>query len=211
VISVIFPTRKRPDWLRQAVHSLVSLADDPARVEVLVACDPDDPETQALVVPGLKVWTAPERYGYVGTHHYMNALALQAKGEWLMLWCDQAEMLTQGWDTVVERQAPGVWYPDASPEFPFDITPAWPKAWTTAIGHVAPYNHIDTYIQRLGESVNRHALLPIRMIHRVSNVNGVAEDDTHREGRGPLGPFGMSGPFPDEQLGRDAAIIRALL
>jgi hypothetical protein len=212
VISVLFPSRKRPAWLQRSVSSLVSLAEDSSQVEVLVACDPDDDETPAVVTPGLKVWVAPERYGYHGTHHYMNALARQASGTWLMLWCDQAEMLTSGWDAVIESQQPGVWYPDASPDFSFDITPAWPAAWTKALGHVAAYNHIDTYIQRLGEAVGRHSQLPVKIVHNRADVTAdISEDDTYREGRKLLGPYGMTGPFPEEALARDSEIVSRLL
>jgi hypothetical protein len=42
------------------------------------------------------------------------------------------------------------------------------------------------------------------------DVTGGHDDATYAEGRGPLGPNGMTGPFPDERVRADAEVIRSL-
>lgn len=211
MISVVFASRGRASQLTRAVQTLFGTAADPAQVEVLVACDPDDDETRRVQLDGLTVWTAPQRYGYRGLHLYMSALAIQARGDWLMIWDDQAEMLTPGWDTVIESSGPAVLYPQANAGFDFNIIPIWPRSWFTALGHVAPYNHIDTYLQRLGEALGLHRKIAVTMIHNRADITGIPEDDTYREGRKLLGPYGATGDLPQEQLNHDVEVIRELL
>jgi hypothetical protein len=38
------------------------------------------------------------QWGYSKLNHYYTTMALQAKGQWLMIWNDDAVMLTNGWD-----------------------------------------------------------------------------------------------------------------
>jgi hypothetical protein len=211
MISVIMPSRKRPVSLQRGIRTLFDMASNREQVEVLVACDPDDEATQAVHVLGVRIFTMPERYGYTGFHTYLWAVSQHATGEWLMNWDDQAEMLTPGWDTTVHAQAPAVLWPAANHCEGGNIMPVWPKAWTDAMGYVAPYNHIDTYLQRLGERLGRHVRVPFSVLHNRADVTGIPEDDTYREGRKILGPYGMSGPLPEEALARDYSIIMHLL
>src|SRR5690606_8725158 len=101
-IFVLLPSRGRPGPLVESVASLRELADDPARIEVLVAVDPDDPDTaQAARDCEAEAWRAPERFGYARLHEYVNALAHQAGGDWMLLWNDDARMRTRGWDSRI--------------------------------------------------------------------------------------------------------------
>src|SRR5262247_192752 len=103
MISILLPSRGRPQSLCSTINGLRDLADDPARIEVLVAADPDDQETvdAARAVDADSVIVTQERYGYHRLHEYVNRLAAQAHGTWLLLWNDDAVMLTESWDTVV--------------------------------------------------------------------------------------------------------------
>ena len=44
-----------------------------------------------------------DRLGYKNLHEYMNALWVQASGEWLMLWNDDALMETKDWDLEIGK------------------------------------------------------------------------------------------------------------
>lgn len=220
-ISVTFTSRGRPASLRDAVTGLLDSAADRAAIEVIVAVDPDDPERGPAasllepLLPQVRLWTAPRRYGYTGLHLYLNQLAAMAAGRWLLWWNDDMRMQTAGWDTIIRGHRPAILWPRANHVHHANIVPAWPKAWSDALGHVSPTTHMDTYLQYLGDALGRHDRVPIEIVHDRADVTGNHDDRTYAEGRKLLGPEGMAPGFDPAamhaQLAADAQTIRQLL
>lgn len=225
-ISVVFCSRGRPDSLARALCSMYEHAAEPDEVEVIVAVDPDDIETigatdgngplGSLNLPRQAgFWVAPERYGYTGLHLYLNQLAKMAKGTWCLWFNDDMIMQTPGWDTVIRANRPAILWPKANHVHHANIVPAWPRAWSDAIGHVSPTSHMDTYLQWLGDTLGRHDRIPVEVLHDRADVTGGHDDQTYAEGRKLLGPEGMVPGFDAaavrEQIETDARIIRGLL
>ena len=125
MISVLCPTRRRWDcspspWLAGIPPHRGGTA------EYLVAHDPDDLPPYPPP-PHARFWEAPQRYGYQRLHEYYNALAARAQGNWLFIWNDDARLVSEGWDEVIEAQAPAFLLPghDGPPHCnPF---PVWPR------------------------------------------------------------------------------------
>jgi hypothetical protein len=183
-ISVLLPTRNRPELLAYSISTLLDLADEPDAVEFLLAVDPDTPAQLPRGVHG-QVWTAPERYGAVRMHEYYNHLATMATGAWLMLWNDDATMMTARWDSWV-RDNPGVclWmdHCGTGPEH-CNMFPVWPRAWTDVIGHIADGSpRVDTWIQEVAELLGRQVKIPVQYRHEVPGGYD-NPDQTWLEGR----------------------------
>jgi hypothetical protein len=197
-ISVIFTSRGRPPDLNETLSGLWALAAEPARLEAIVAIDPDDWATRALVAmpPNSRLWVAPERYGYQGLHKYLNQLAPQAKGRWLMWWNDDMRMQTRDWDLIVRAAPQGVLWPHANHVQHANIAPIWPKAWSDAAGMVTPTTHMDTWLQHVAESLGCHHKIPVEIIHDRADVTGGHDDQTYAEGRKPMGSEGMAPDWP---------------
>jgi hypothetical protein len=216
LVSVTFCSRGRPESCGRTLRSLFGSADVPARVEAIIAVDPDeDIEAYTLALPaGARLWIAPERYGYTRLHDYLNPLAAMAAGRWCFWLNDDMTVLTPGWDTVVLAQEPGVLWPRANHVIHANIAPAWPRSWSDALGYASPTSHMDTYLQRLGEAVGRHVPVPIEILHDRADVTGNHDDQTYAEGRARLGPEGMVPGFDatqfHAQVEADATVIRGL-
>ena len=211
MISVLIPSRGRPDSLAASILSMRDLAAGPDGLEFLVAVDPDDTVTLGALPPA-RIWTAPERYGYTGLHRYYNHLASMATGDWLMVWNDDARMLTPSWDAVIGWQPPAVLWPQANHSPHACTFPVWPRAWTVATGHVSLSPHCDTWMQRTGEQTAM-LRIPVSVLHDRYDVTGSHGDQTYAEGRALLGPEGMADDFAAHypQIQKDAEIIRGLL
>lgn len=179
-ISVLLPTRNRPDLLLRSLSSLLNLAEKPEAIEFLLAVDPDAPAE--LPCGQGQVWTAPERFGPTRMHEYYNHLATLASGDSLMLWNDDAFMFTPGWDSHV-RGNPEMclWLDHGSCGPPqCNMFPVWPRAWTEAIGHIADGSpRVDTWIQEIAELLGRQVKVPVLIWHASPN------DLTWRECRRP--------------------------
>ncbi len=220
-ISVIFASRGRYAGLADTVDSLRDNAASNDDIEVIVAMDPDDLATHVVQDSrygngtASSLWVAPERYGYLGLHHYLNALAKRARGEWLMWFNDDMKMLTENWDDVVRIHRPAVLWPRANHVHHANIAPIWPRSWSDAIGHASPTTHMDTYLQRIGEAIGRHDAVTIDIFHDRADITGNNADQTYADGRKKLGAEGMSPDWDESwfqhQVAKDAAIVRALL
>lgn len=205
-VSVLLPTRGRPVELYESVSSLLMKADQ--FVEVLCAVDPDD-EASARACARLGVmygqsrvsaWTAPERFGYQQVHRYVNFLAGEATTDWLMLWNDDARMLTPGWDRAT-RQWTGrpqhVLFMDAA--YPSigergNIFPIWPSSWYHLLGYVSLSPNMDVWISELGRRLDIEQRIPVQAVH------DRAGDVTHAEGRALMGEG--NDPGYDSQFNR---------
>jgi hypothetical protein len=170
VISVLLPSRGRSRSLLATVKGLLGLAADPGDVEVLIAADPDDDGTLDLArdgqLPGqVRIWVAPERFGYKRINDYFNTLAEMAKGEWLMLWNDDAIMLTPRWDEVICGESPGVLWPAADYATNHNTFPVWPAAWTRHIGHVSLDQSTDMWVHDISMATGTSRRIPVSIHH----------------------------------------------
>lgn len=178
-ISVLLPTRNRPELLQLSTHSLLILAERPDDIEFLVAVD-EDAQLRVWPAGNVHVMVSAERFGSARMHEYYNGLARLATGTWLMIWNDDATMHTLHWDAIV-RSHPGqcLWldHGGTGPEH-CNMFPVWPRAWTEVTGYVADGSpRVDTWVQEVAEMLGKQMRIPVQVRH-VS-----PDDQTWREGR----------------------------
>lgn len=109
LVSIMIPTRGRPEHLLAAIDSAVSLAVDSSRLEFLLKIDDDDAPTIQTAdrlmasFPSLKirVVVSPRGRGYHEMHEWINQLAAQADGDWVFLFNDDARFKTPEWDALL--------------------------------------------------------------------------------------------------------------
>lgn len=212
MISVLLPSRGRPKALAVTIGGLLELADKPSTIQVLVAADPDDEATLTAALPQqAHVWTAPERYGYPRLHEYVNRLAEQASGDWLMLWNDDARLLTSGWDAAVREQQPAVLWPHSNDIATCNTFPIWPRAWTDHLGHVSLSPHCDSWIQYLGQTLGRHERVAVDILHDRADLTGGHDDQTRAESLAGYRTADYGSPAMEAARAADVAALRTLL
>lgn len=166
MISVLCPSRGRPDLLDKSLRSLLDTAADPSSVELLVGFDDDDEATNQatmkLLRPGIdQVWVTP-RLGYRRLHDYYNALSAIASGDWLLIWNDDAVMHTVGWDAAIAA------HPDHVCETIEGMCfPAIPAAWVRHLGHVALEWHNDAWWEMIAKLLDRRVALDLDGSHDI--------------------------------------------
>ncbi len=183
-ISVLLPSRHRPESLRESVASLLDLAQEPGRVEVLVAADPDDPATkQAVISVAARCWVAPERFGYHRFHEYINRLADLAQGDWLFLWNDDARMLTEGWDARIREAPAGVLWPRHNDSPFLNVFPVVHRRFVELTGHFSLSNHADSWVQDVAQAAGIHHRIDVEALHDRHDLTGGHDDEVYREAR----------------------------
>jgi len=183
LISVLCPTRERPQQLRDSVTGLLDLAADPGQVEILVAVDADDDvtfrETSFRDVPGdIRMCVFPQRHGYPHLEVYYNTLAAQAKGEWLFIWNDDATMETPRWDQFIKDSPPGfLWAvpcnPEAQPWHPSEF-PVIPAAWFRHLGRLSLHHSVDMWMARVALATDTGIHIPVTIDHCVAYERSTA-------------------------------------
>src|SRR5690606_23120617 len=170
------------------------------RIEVLVAVDPDDPDTaQAARDCEAEAWRAPERFGYARLHEYVNALAHQAGGGWLLLWNDDARMRTRGWDSRVLEAPPGVLWPKANGYTAENTFPVVHRTVVDRLGHVSLSPHYDSWLHAVAEQAGIHHRIAVEVFHDRADFTGghgpPRGADLHRRRTAPH-RGGMRDPHP---------------
>ncbi|MFM9107279.1 MAG: glycosyltransferase family 2 protein, partial [Chloroflexota bacterium] len=181
-ISVLLPTRGRPDPLARSIGTLLDRALHPEAIEILLAVDRDDAATLAALggMPAQVRAVVVERRGYARLHEYMNLLAREASGYWTVMWNDDNLMETRHWDEVICRE------PDCigallSAHSPGNVTPVIPRRWLAVLGRYSGHHHNDSWWDWMAKPLGLSRVLEVEFVHDRADLTGNNEDATWRE------------------------------
>ena len=197
LISVLLPTRNRPALVERTVRSLLNLAQDPKSIEIMVAYDQDDRASQEYLSspqwPELvESYEAKhgelccEPWGYSGLHRYYTVLAQASNGQWLMIWNDDAVMLTQDWDVQVRLNQNFVGMMHMTTEnFNKNLTlfPLIPRTWLDLFGSMSLHQCTDSWIQDICREAQAVRAIPVSVFHDRYDVTGNNLDATYENRR----------------------------
>lgn len=192
-ISILLPTRGRQEPLLTSIKSLVDNADDNTRIEWWLGFDDDDTESLAYcqehVLPLLdKVGSTYyvlqfARMGYGRLNEYVNRLAKDAAGDWLIFWNDDAVMRSQGWDSVVTSHTGKFCIQafDTHKLHPYSIFPIVPRAWRDELGHLSQHPLNDAYISQIAWMLDIMVRIDVKVDHERFDLTGKNKDATYQE------------------------------
>lgn len=174
-ISVMIPARGRPEKLAAAVESLLSTAKHPNAIEVLVRVDDD--EKQILQAPRTTIVSGP-CHGYQNLFKYYNELASQSKGDWLLIWNDDAEMQSADWDEKIRACESGK---ILNLTGQFNTFPVVHRSVYESLGHISLQAHCDTWLQQVSRSAKIEVDLPLQIKHESRDQKGTKYEETRKE------------------------------
>jgi glycosyltransferase involved in cell wall biosynthesis len=192
-ISILLPTRARPELLMDSLESLVETADDNSKIEYLIAVDDDDQATIDYVNNYMLSWFedrdidltvfAMPRLGYGRLNEYVNFLGAHSNGAWLIFWNDDARMISKGWDTEViskRGQLKIFRFKDNHDEHPYAIFPIIPREWYVLFECCSPQQQSDAWISQVGYLCNAVERLETEVIHDRADLTGNNDDEVYQ-------------------------------
>jgi hypothetical protein len=191
MISIILPTRGRTGGaLQDSIKSLLELADDPTKVEIMLGIDNDDKETIEWINTDAAKFVEPygceckakifQPLGYSKLNVYVNLLCHASTGDWLVLWNDDCLMQTSGWDSVV-RSYDGQFKllaPKDNHDHPFAIFPIIPADWFTLCDAWSINAQNDTWVSVIAKMNDIFERIDINVLHDRADLTGGNDDDT---------------------------------
>jgi hypothetical protein len=180
LVSILLPTRGRPELLLKSVESLFNTAHSKASFELMIKVDDDDlvskdmAEKISKYLPVTCLIT-PRGNGYLDMHHWLNQLVKLSRGDWVITWSDDAEMKTLGWDWILDNSISEAstaacanifaWIckttqREGSSEFIFVR-----KKVCDILGHLTLSPHIDTWVFTVMAMIQAIEHAPIEVSH----------------------------------------------
>lgn len=191
-IAILLPTRGRAESLERSIRSLVDLADDIGRVELMFGFDNDDqigmdhfasviqPYLDSHKVEYLAMTFQP--MGYVRLNEYVNALAKASDSKWLVFWNDDAIMLSAHWDTdimVYDGEFKLLAF-DTHNHHPYSIFPIVPREWFDLLGYLSPHQISDAWLSQQAYMLDIMQRTNIKVEHDRYDLTGNNLDSTFK-------------------------------
>jgi len=190
-IAMLLATRGRTEMLGRSVRSLIELAAQPHRIQIMFAFDNDDQVGFDYFERELQPWmdardvnyTALKfnRMGYVNLHKYNNAMAKGTDSRWLVIWNDDAVMQTQSWDSEIMKY---------HGEFkllsfcthrmhPYSIFPIVPRKWYDLLGYISPHPTQDGWVSQQAYMLDIYQRIAVDVLHDRYDLTGNNGDDIY--------------------------------
>jgi hypothetical protein len=221
-IAVLLPTRSRTDALTTSVTSIVDLASDMSRIQLIFGFDDDDEvglnHFETVIQPFLDqrgVFYEAQAFksmGYAGLNRYYNHLAKSTSADWLFVWNDDAVMETQGWDSVIEQYTGEfkLLKVHTHNDHPYSIFPIMPRAWYDLMNHLSRHQMIDAELSQLAFLLDIMQVIEVDVVHNQVELTKDATDPLKPKVRfegDPMNPIDFHHPQTSAQRHQDCDVI----
>lgn len=193
MISILLPTKNRPNNLIRFADNILATADNPANIELCFYLDDDD----TISIPAVQ--TVAEKISTqalqgnlkMGSQMY-NELYRVANGEIFMISADDIIFKNKGWDTLVVNKFDEyddkilyLYGEDGFQHGRIGTHGFIHNNWIDILGYTLPiqlsFAYVDEWLTELAKRVGRNCYIPELIIEHLHPVVGKAvNDDTYK-------------------------------
>lgn len=180
LVSVLLPSRGRPQGMLHTISSLIVRSDNPHSMEILLRLDDDDVESHKAAeyindvfgnTVRIRTIIGPRGEGYRAFHKFVEELCAVARGDFLLLFNDDTVMDTEGWDTKFARFRDEfcvlrLWSPIPRDCSHLTAFPAVHRKVHKVIGHFSLNGFCDAWIQDISRGAGIERFCGVRVTHR---------------------------------------------
>jgi hypothetical protein len=221
-IAVLLPTRSRTDALTTSVASIINLAHDISRIQLIFGLDNDDriglDHFTKVIQPMLDKCgvsyeaQAFESMGYAGLNRYYNHLAKSTSADWLFVWNDDAVMETKEWDRIIAQYTGQfkLLKVHTHNDHPYSIFPIVPKAWYDLMNHLSRHQMIDAELSQMAFLLDIMQVIDVDVTHNQVELTKDTTDPLKPKVRfegNPNNPYDFHNPKVQDQRMQDSSIV----
>jgi hypothetical protein len=189
-LAILLPTRGRAEMLDRSLRSLITMAKDSSRIQIMLGFDNDDDIGLTHFKNSVQPWLddndvsytamkfAP--MGYIRLNEYANLLAENSDAKWLVHWNDDAVMQSPDWDAEIMKwdgQFKCLAF-DTHNHHPYSIFPIIPREWLDVLGHLSPHQLSDGWISQVSYIIDIMERIDVKVLHDRHDLTGNNRDDT---------------------------------
>ena len=189
-IAILLPTRGRSDSLERSVKSVIELASDAGRIQLMFGFDNDDAIGTKYFEDEIQPWLDQQGItytamsfaplGYIRLNEYVNELARNSDARWLVFWNDDAVMETQDWDKEIIKHE-GEFKLLAfhtHHDHPYSIFPIVPRKWLDLLGYLSPHQISDAWLSQQAYMLDIWERIEVDVLHDRHDLTGNNNDET---------------------------------
>ena len=189
-IAILLPTRGRAEMLERSVKSVIDLAANASRVQIMFGFDNDDAIGTTHFEKTLQPWLDQQGVnytamsfapmGYIRLNEYVNELARNSDANWLVFWNDDAVMQTQNWDQEITKHT-GEFKLLAfhtHHDHPYSIFPIVPRKWLDLLGYLSPHQISDAWLSQQAYMLDIWQRIKVDVLHDRHDLTGNNNDQT---------------------------------
>jgi glycosyltransferase involved in cell wall biosynthesis len=224
MISILCPTRNRPQNIKRLVDSICSTVKDVTQLEFLVYIDDDDEESiPAIQEAAERIPTnAVQGNKLIGSQMY-NELGKLAKGDIIMFAADDIAFRTPDWDQVVQQEFAKyedkilfVYGEDGFQKGRIGTHGFIHRFWMELVGYVLPPKlasaYTDEWVTELADRVGRRCYLPNLIVEHLHPATGKSpQDETYTQRIEIAGDIAAYYKSLEAERVRDAETLKAFI
>lgn len=201
MISILTPSRGRPEGLHKLFQSINETMSGKIKVELLIGLDEDDPliSSYLYTITGMRK-KAHEKLtvNFQLDHRKMlariwNDLAAKAENDWMTVGNDDMIFKTKDWDLTLEKYIEKshpfnlYFFDDGLQHGNHCAFPIISKDWVKALGYFFPeifhHNYVDTWIFDIAQRAKAWTYISeVKNQHLHYSLNLHPYDETYRQG-----------------------------
>ncbi len=190
MISVLIPSYRNPTGLADCLASILRTVSDTRNIEILIRIDNDDPKSleykcleefnKRAFNPNWNIKFIESKVkerGYENLHLFVNELASQANGDWLMLLTDDSIIRSKNWDLEINKYYPRdlvVLNPCGQG---LNLFPIVAYSVYDILGHISLNSHYDTWISSVAHENGKQ----IRLNNGEIQIEHLGKVNNHTE------------------------------
>lgn len=191
MISILVPSRKRPDRLKELYNSMCETAASPGNIEFVVYVDDDDNSYENINLYNMRIIQGPQ----ISIAEAWNVCWQNANGDVLGLFGDDVVARTQDWDKTA-LEAINASDDHIAYVFGYDGSPYGKtfgthgfihQNWAQTVGYfVPPYfkaNYVDKWLNDVAIALGRHKHIDCMFEHMHQGFGKAPDDETYQIGR----------------------------
>jgi len=198
LISLLCPSRSRPDELKRLIESVAKTVLTPSRIEILIYVDEDDPKKFDYLLSHKNLVLDPtvSKLANVDllideplrTPIINNILAERAQGNILMIANDDQVFRDKNWDNRLDEEVAKfpdeiycMWFNDGRYQETICTFPILSAEWFNTLGYIEPFlfEHFncDLWTWQIGKMINRLHYIPDILVEHLHPDTGKANAD----------------------------------